>query len=484
MSGNNQILTPTTGESMHSFPATTSFQQDFTPHSAVSSFNLPARIDTNLYTPISMTNSPVLPIKTDMAMKREIEIKTSPTDISPCYDMFGDLDDGGFSPRYNAPMKPKQPAYQIAISGSGLAPESPGEFTTHPDPYYGSQYLVSAQAPPSRPSPSLSPHIQSGSGQNNDNHLRYQQTSDYNNTSFRPNTQVPTLIAPNPTTLRPPIARYRHNSVPSNKSLSAQPLHITSFPQGVQSGGKSGQKKKEPSYNDYLTVISNPELYVEVTDLERYILELRYKDGLQWKEVAKVFSRKHNKNTEVAALQMRRRRMLERLWERSCELAALGKDTAKWDGICKQLHKYAPRRSSKEVAQRKWNERNANPLQLNTQYGAHYSMQPQQRQRTSSDLTVESFDNESWSDGRESTDHSLHGSDTGGMMSAISSVAMGDIRSRAASDASLQLHLQQQQRHHQQQQQHRLQQEIEQQQQQDMLYTQQQQSGWGQRHGA
>lgn len=320
---------------MYSFSATTSHQQDFTPHSAVclldnhslafrkfcisesdrtiqvSSFNYPARIDTNLYTPTSMTSSPLLPVKTDITMPREVEIKMSPTDISPSYDMFGDVDEAKYSPLYNMPMKAKPAGggYHIATLGNGLGPESPGEYTSHPDPYYGSQFLVSAPAPPSRASPSLSPHGQPDRGQNTNNHTRYQSTSGYNNSSYKPNMQAPTLIAPNPSTLRPAIAHC-----PLSKSTSTQSLHTAAFAQGVQSRGKSRPKKNEPSYNDYLTVISNPELNVEINDVERLILDLRHKDGLPWKELAAVFSRKHNKPTEVAALQMRRKRMMERLW--------------------------------------------------------------------------------------------------------------------------------------------------------------------------
>lgn len=76
---------------------------------------------------------------------------------------------------------------------------------------------------------------------------------------------------------------------------------------------KRSQKKTEPSYNDYYIIVSTAELRAELNEQELLILDLRYKDGLQWKEVAKVYSQKHTKKTAVAALQMRRRRLMERI---------------------------------------------------------------------------------------------------------------------------------------------------------------------------
>jgi len=88
------------------------------------------------------------------------------------------------------------------------------------------------------------------------------------------------------------------------------------------------------------------------------------------------------------------------------------------------------------------------------------------RERTASDLTIESFDQDSWSDGRESMGHSLHDDDPGGLLSAaLSHATMDDGRDRASSSAGIQLlqhHQQQQRQHHQ-----------------NMLYAQQQ--SWGPR---
>ncbi|KAE8450720.1 hypothetical protein EG329_006065 [Mollisiaceae sp. DMI_Dod_QoI] len=509
MSSNTSNSIPITRESLYSFPVFKTQQpQDFTPHSAVcfpenysmtlrdffntesdptnqvSSFNLPAQTDANLFTPVSMTNSPLLPIKTTMALDRDVEIKLSPTSISPNYDIFGNLDDEDYSPRFNAAMKPKAAysGHHISISGSSLAPESPSFCTSPHIPYFGiygvsapSQQTQTSQTPPGL---HLSPRMQSDRGQNDNHRQVFQQESVHNViSSFRPSQQAPILIAPNPQSLRPATGPFRQHSLPSSGSPPAKLLHPTAFAQSnvsISSQGKKSQKKIDPGYNEYYTVISTPELRAELNEQDLLMLELRHKDRLQWKELAITFGRKISKNKETAALQMRRKRLMAKAYETANEIAGRTQDTAKWDAICKVLHKYAPRRPSKQVAPKKWHE-------MNAPYGVQYDMQHRQRHRASSDLTSDSFDHDSWSDGRESTEHSLHDSDPGELLSTIASATMNEVRSRAASDASIQQHLQQQQQQQQQQHHHHQQQ---QQQHQEMMYAQQRQSGWDPRHSA
>lgn len=153
--------------------------------------------------------------------------------------------------------------------------------------------------------------------------------------------------------------------------------------------------------------------------------------------------------------------MLTNSQQRSCEIAACSSDIMKWEGICKQLQKYAPRKSSRDIVyhNRKW--------EVNSPYGSQYDMRLIKRERISPDLAVESYEQYPWSDSRESTGHSLHDNDPAGLLSAISNATIANTRDRASSSASLQL-LQ-----HHQQQQH--------QQHQNMLYTQ---HSWGPRQSS
>lgn len=345
MSSNNQTSLPTSGDSLYSYSITRSQQhQDLTPYSAVrfsgnhsislcdffsvesdkaiqvSSFNLPAQPDTNLYTPISMTNSPVIPIKTTTTMDNDIQAKLSPLSMSPTptYEMFGNVDDDDFGPRFNSsPMKPKiaYPSLLSTTCGS-LGPDSPTFCASPPVPYFGS-YGVSAPAKSSRTPPSThhSPRMQVARPSNSSTMQHYQSSSTHN--SYRPTPQAPVLIAPSPHGLRPAMASYRQNSLPSNQSSPPQSQRHAVYSHEDDKtnspGTKRSQKKTEPSYNDYYLIVSTAELRAELNDQELLILDLRYKEGLQWKEVAKVYSQKHNKKTAVAALQMRRRRLMERL---------------------------------------------------------------------------------------------------------------------------------------------------------------------------
>lgn len=293
----------------HSISLSDFFDTESDPTDQVSSFNLPAQADTNLYTPVSMTNSPTIPTKANTTMDSGVHIKLSPSEMSPTPFEFLEED---YSPRDNAPMKPKSYS-ALRIS---MGPESPGFYASPPPPYYGS-FGVSAppKQPRSPPSTHTSPRMQPAS-QNNNSVQDYRGSSAHHSSVYRPNTQAPVLIAPNPSIRRPAIGSYRQNSLPSNKSPPLRSLQTTVFSHDDgpnSSRGKKGQKKAEPSYNDYYIIKTTPELCEELNDQELFILDQRYEKGLQWKEVAKVYTQKHTKKTAVAALQMRRRRLMERL---------------------------------------------------------------------------------------------------------------------------------------------------------------------------
>lgn len=104
-------------------------------------------------------------------------------------------------------------------------------------------------------------------------------------------------------------------------------------------------------------------------------------------------------------------------------------------------------------------------------------MHHMRRARTSSDLTVESFDTESWRDSREETGHSLHDPEAT-LLSALSNASMEDNLDRGAINAAAAARFQQR---HQEAAQRQNQQNLGYPQQQQQQHDQQQQQHhWGQ----
>lgn len=331
MSSNNQTPLPSPG---YSYNITISQQQDLAPYSAVrsedhslslrdffsaesdqttqvSSFNLPARADTNLYTPISMTSSPQLPVKTTTPMDNNsnTQIKMSPS-MSPVLYMF---DEDEYGPRFNATTSSMKGKGAYPSLGGSLGPDSPTYCGSPPIPYFG-HYGVSAPTKMAHTPPSTqpSPRTQPARTPNSIGLQSYHQ-SPINTSSTA---QAPVLIAPSPHGLRPAMGSYRHNSLPSSRS---PPTHSRSYSHGYRKESSPGsrkaaaQKKTDPSYSEYLLITTTKELRVEINDQEMYILEMKYREGMQWKEISKVFTQKYIKKTNVSALQMRKTRLMQRL---------------------------------------------------------------------------------------------------------------------------------------------------------------------------
>ncbi|KAN0093763.1 hypothetical protein V8E51_016947 [Hyaloscypha variabilis] len=446
----------------------------------VSSFNLPAIYDSTLITPVSLTSSPSMPTKAAPVMLKG-EIKLSPSTMSPGYHLGWPEDDFA-SPRYNPPMKLKDPSGILQISTADSSfPASPYVCTS---PYYGafgvSATPHSARTTNSSPGLHASPHLHSAGGYSNDSHHSRQPTP----ASYRGNFQAPILIAPSPQTLRPATncerGQYRQNSLQSNQSMQSPP-HSQGPPQGPFTQSSSpmhprGKKRKEPP-SDYEAILQSSEINPE----EKLLIELSSgPNKLPWKEVAIKFNKITQQSKRVAALQMRKKRLLERLrvWtdEESKSLTQAHEDYEKnkWSSISKGMLKHGTEEPwSKEALQKKWNE--MHPEQ--TSFSPEYEID---RHRLSSDLSVGdiSTGNSCWSDEGASSTHSLHECDSGTLMSALSSVTMDEVRNRALSNANARIHLQQQQHHQQmmydqQQQQHHQQQQNQQNRQQS-----QHQHGW------
>lgn len=160
-------------------------------------------------------------------------------------------------------------------------------------------------------------------------------------------------------------------------------------------------------------------------------------------------------------------------------------DKGKWSAITKGMHKHGGREKwSTEAAERKFNELQGSDYMSQFQTGHH------RRTRTSSsDLTHLTMDQRSWSHEGDNVSQSLCDEESGALISALSTATMDDMRSKAASDVSVQMQLEQQheQRHRntvrqqmlydQQNHQHQQQQHLQQQQQQQN-HDQQRHNSW------
>lgn len=331
---------------------TQNLEQNLTPHSAVccsaqhfgswehvectiterhqvSSFNLPAAYDSSLITPVSMTSSPNIATRSAPALRRDLDSNLSPL-ISPTSYQLG-WDPESYGPTYGQPMKHKDRSVALQLSTvDQVFPPSPS-YMVAPNHYFG-HYTVSApvSARTSNSSPSLhqsphlqnSPNMQSAGGISNSSSYHSMHNSSQNGSMFRQSNQAPILIAPNPNNLRAATVKQEYgpshmDSMSSSRSppSSYAPIQRT-FPEppaSLPSRGKKSHKRKEPPSPYYDEIASSSDL----NDGERLLLQLTTRDHLQWKEVAQKWNKAMNLDKSVAALQMRKKRLQERLRVRS-----------------------------------------------------------------------------------------------------------------------------------------------------------------------
>ncbi|KAJ8066694.1 hypothetical protein OCU04_005736 [Sclerotinia nivalis] len=350
----------------------------WTPYSAVSSFNLPAHYDSSLITPITMAPSPNISSRPAPAV-RERDIKLSPSMESPGYPLFGGGEDDFGSRLDAAPMKQKEPSSnnsKIPTSESNY-PTSPALFCT--SPYYGA-FGVSATPKSGRtveltsPNMNTSPRNTSSSAMSADLQKSRHATPDQNPGSYRVNNPAPILIAPNPNTMRPAtrpvempyrdgLPYGRHDSMNSMHSISTSMTSYHSTPhhypeQQVAPLPARRKRKSPPTQLDGEIIYSGP-----INHEEQVLMQLSDVDGLPWKEIAKEFNARTGKSMKVPALQMRKKRLCERLriWtdceERALTLAWEDYDRAKWEEIAKGMMRHGVQEKwSKEAVQRKFGE--------------------------------------------------------------------------------------------------------------------------------
>ncbi|KAI9648515.1 hypothetical protein NHQ30_003150 [Ciborinia camelliae] len=351
----------------------------WTPCSAVSSFNLPAHYDSSLITPITMAPSPNIPSRPAPPV-RDRDAKLSPSMDSPDYALFGgDADDFGSRPGA-PPMKQKEPS-----SGNSKIPISEPSYPPSPTlfcaaPYYGS-FGVSATPKSGRsaeltsPNMNTSPQNTASNSMSTDLQRSRHATPAQSPRSYRVNNPAPILIAPNPNTLRPATRHEempyrdglpygRHDSIHSMHSISTQIGPYNSAPQQYSEQPiaplPSRRKRKTPPMQlDAGLVYSG-----EVNHEEQILMELSVEGG-PWKDIAKQFNAATGKSMKVPALQMRKKRLCERLrvWtdceERALTLAWEDYDKAKWEKIAEGMVRHGipeNEKWSKEAVQRKFNE--------------------------------------------------------------------------------------------------------------------------------
>ncbi|TVY90915.1 hypothetical protein LAWI1_G008029 [Lachnellula willkommii] len=400
---------------------------DLTPYSAVSSFNLPVHYDASLTTPISMPDS--TPKTRPSPAMKEKRIKLSPTSESPTFHLFGEDLDFGHS-KFNPPMKHKD-SLQV-FSPENSFPVSP---LVCPEPFWGS-YGVSAtplSAVTSTSSPPMlsSPNINSASSVSNDSHHSRQPTPSQNNHTYGAHNSTPILIAPNPSTLRGATKQengpYRQNSLQSDVSTprSQGPTQVAFIDSmsSLASSGSGERKRKSPEAGFEDEYLTSDDLNYE----EHLLLQLTEQDQLPWKEVAVRFNEKTGKQMKVPALQMRKKRLVERLRERALIIAWEEYERSKWDTIAQGMLKHGcTEKWTREAVQKKWNEMHHDEIS----YFSGYERK-RRRQRACSPE-------------RDSVVHSSYENDTRPM--AVSTVTMDQVRRRIANDScsQMQFHRQQQ----------------------------------------
>lgn len=252
--------------------------------------------------------------------------------------LFGGDDD--YSSRSNMPMKHKHPG-SLKITTSD--PEIP--YIQCPSPYYGS-FGVSATSKTDRLNdmalPNLHRRIQPDDFVNNPEQGRQQ----YDLQPYRVQNPAPILGAPmalRPATTqdsyRDGFPRARHDSMSSRSSLASSmprsgapthslspPLHYAEhYPEHYQSGPSTTmpfqmqrplgaipprRKRKSPARDlfDEQLARDHPTPTVE----EQVLLDLTAEDKT-WKEVAEEFNQRFDANMKVPALQMRKKRLVERM---------------------------------------------------------------------------------------------------------------------------------------------------------------------------
>ena len=312
------------------FPSFYSTQSTFDSNAQVSSFNLPIQYD-QLITPVSLSESLAANTKPAYLPSREMDVRLSPSELSPGgYETFHAEDDYN-SERHAYPMKYKHPPsgrLHITTSDQSFPPSPLVPSTPYFGPYGGVSSTPLSERSESLPSMNQSPighNGHSAGGMSNDGrHSRLPTPAQsYKARPMEPVRIAPTQahpvepirIAPTPPALRPAFPNgdpFRQNILPSiqhpaTPSPAGQgPIKpLSALPLGFLPLKRKRKSSHEPEGDIFLSG--------DMTFEERILMELVEREGLPWKEVAARFRERTGKNMKVAALQMRKKRLIERL---------------------------------------------------------------------------------------------------------------------------------------------------------------------------
>lgn len=275
----------------------------------VSSFNSPIQYDSSLITPVSLTQSlPVLSTST-VSSPRDLEVKLSPSPMSPTYPWLGcddDYDEGHKS----AEMKHKDPPGTRRISASDNSfPASPVVCYT---PYFG-QFGVSA-TPVSATSSSVSlvrsPRMNPANSLSSGEKPSRRVASPRMNQNYLGHTPSIVLLS-TPDTLS--VRQSSHDDGRDYRQASLQPVSprsMTNSSSRETLGALPNRRKRKPVRDDRDGEIV---LSGEMTTEEQILMQLTEHEHLPWKEVAVRFKEQTGKSMKVPALQMRKKRLVERL---------------------------------------------------------------------------------------------------------------------------------------------------------------------------
>ena len=259
-----------------------------------------------------------MPTKPPPILQRDPGIKLSPSILSPDYQLFCADDDFESSRFPSSPMKLKDPSANLHISTVDKDisfPPSPYMCST---PYFGS-FGVSAtpqsgRTSTSSPSLNRSPHVQSAGGHSNDSRRSRQETPAQSVTSYGGSASASIIITPSPVNFRPDMvddgSTYGQISLQSNPSIAqsqgAPQGHLTNQP---LNSVPPQRKRKTPPLDE------DPEMFIDerCNFEENVLLKLKEEQGLPWKEVAVKFNEQTGKDMKIPALQMKKKRLKERL---------------------------------------------------------------------------------------------------------------------------------------------------------------------------
>jgi len=278
----------------------------------VSSFNIPFNYDNALITPVSLTQPLTVNTKSPYCSPREMEIKLSPSELSQELDLFSPEEEHQSDGR-RSPMRYKDPHRRLHISTSDQS--YPGSPCVPSPPYFGS-YGVSAT--PSLVQSESSPTMQQSPNMHNSSSANAM-NSDSRITRLPTPTQThlrrpgePIHIAPNPSSMEPSIHHdpFRQTALAPLHTLGIQGPVASYKPYSnpVASFPAKNHRKRKQSCQAGDILLSG-----DMTFEEQVLMQLTEVDRLPWKEVSVKFRERTGKDMRVPALQMRKKRLVERL---------------------------------------------------------------------------------------------------------------------------------------------------------------------------